>query len=148
MKSEHGYALGNLAIAILASALVIVFVELKEENTHWIIYPFALAPTLLGAFYWLAKVKVNEDEIRIDYFVPLRKARIIPHEEIESYAPLKGTNGKGKPFMGFLKPASEPTAILLSSLGTKNFSELSDFLESIYITESKSHNQAGDDNSE
>lgn len=148
MKTEHGYALGNLAAAIIASVLVIVFFELKEEDSHWIIYPFALAPTLIGAFYWIAKVNVDEDEIRIDYLIPLRKARVIQHGDVESYAPLKGTNGKGKSFMGFLKPVKEPSAILLSSLGTKNFPELSDFLESIYSTENQSHNQSGDDNSE
>lgn len=48
MKTEHGYALGNLATAIMAPIVAITFFELKEENTHWFIYPIALAPSRLA----------------------------------------------------------------------------------------------------
>ena len=143
MKNEHGYALGNLAIAIIASILVVVFFELEEENSPWVIYPFALAPSLFCAIFILAKVKVNEEEIRIDYIVPFRRARIIRHEDIESYGAIKGTNGKGKATFGLLKARNEKNAFMLSSLGTKNFPELSEFLESTYTPVNKTHNQSG-----
>ncbi|MEM1222375.1 MAG: hypothetical protein AAGH40_06390 [Verrucomicrobiota bacterium] len=148
MTTEHGYALDKPAITLATAICVIIFFELTEENTHWLVYAVALAPTLLGAIFMVAKVRVNQEGIRIDYALPFQKERFFRHEEIESYGAMKGTNGKAKASFGFLKARGEKNAIALSALGTKDFPELSDFLESIYPTVNESHNQLGDDKSE
>ncbi|MEM7792201.1 MAG: hypothetical protein AAF546_12425 [Verrucomicrobiota bacterium] len=95
----------------------------------------------------VAKVRVNQEGIRIDYALPFRKERFFRHEEIESYGAIKGTKGKAKASFGFLKARGEKNAITLSALGTKDFPELSDVLESIYPAVNESHIHSRDDNS-
>lgn len=92
----------------------------------------------------LTKVKVNEEEIRVDYAAPFRAPRVFEHEKISSYSAIKGIDGKGKPSFGFLQVRGEKNSIMLSGLGTKNFAELSAFLESIYPLTTEGQNQAGD----
>jgi hypothetical protein len=144
MKTEHGYSLQGITTALIAGVVVIILTAIERGSLHWWFYPFAIGFPLVPMLCFLSKVKINENEIRIDYFLPLKKNRLYTHEEIESYGAAKGKDEKGKASFGFLKPKNEENCILLSGLWTKNFPDLSDFLETLYPSNTETHNQSGD----
>lgn len=125
-KQEFGYTMTNLIIVGVVSVVLISYFEFTRDDAPWIIYALAIGPAVVGAFYFVSKVTIDDEVIKISYLMPFRKAKVFKHVEIEFSKPFKGVTGKGKPTLGILKAYSEENGIVLSHRGTNKFSSLSD----------------------
>ena len=119
-----------------------IFVPIAGTIVYWqqggITFTAILVLSIVGLFLIgrnalvLCRIQVSEEEINIQYLIPLQSGGRFRHEEIENYLEL-ATNLRdtSTAFAGFLKPKNQKR-IMIGDAGTKRFAELNTLLKDIY----------------
>ncbi len=127
---------------VIGGCTIAYFLKRKEMGSVAFFIGFGVAYLCYRLFlhlYTLARITLDDDEIRIVYLLPFRRKRRYAFKDIEGYG--GGTIDTRfvkvkKPIMGALKPKGEKPVLLWSS-GTKEFERLHEALSSLFPEISK-----------
>ena len=122
---------------VIGGVAIAFFLKRKEMDSAAFFIIFGAAffgYKLILHLFILARITLDEDEIRIDYLFSIRRSRRYAFEDIEGYGggtiDTKLVKTK-RPIMGALKPKGEKAVILWYS-GTKEFEKLHEALSNLF----------------